>query len=50
MRFGENNLLGTIYINFGGFVGGGEEGYMVQITFFCLLYLKFEKVQEHEIY
>ena len=51
VRFGENNVLGPKYINiykFWRFVGGVIH-YMVHITFF-LLFIKTEKVQEHDPY
>ena len=47
IRFAKNNLSGTIliYINFG--VGGeGLHGRPI----FCLLFIKTEKVQEHDLY
>ena len=34
MRFGENNVIETIYINFGGGGFGGPGGYIVHFTFF----------------
>ena len=50
MRFAENNVLGPIYIDIYQLrVWAGEEGYMVHLTFF-LLFIKTEKVQEHDLY
>ena len=46
IRFRKNNVLGTIYINF----GGGQGGYMVHLIFFCLLFIKTEILQEHDLY
>ena len=48
-EIGENNVLGQnilTYINF----GGSWEGYKVHLTFFCLLFIKTGKVQEHDPY
>ena len=51
LRFGENIVLGTIhidiqYVNF----GGGQGGYMVHPTFLSLLFIKTEKLQEHDMH
>ena len=46
IRFGENNVLVTIYIIWAG--GWGK--YMVHLTLFCLLLIKTEKLQEHDQY
>ena len=47
IRFGEHNLLGTIYINFGG---GRRLGVINWFTLKKkLLFIKTEKLQEHEI-
>ena len=46
--FFENNVLGTIYIDRYRFWGLG--GYMVHLTFFSLLFLKMEKLQELHLY
>ena len=45
IKFGETNVLGTIYINteFQGWAGGW---YMVHLTLFCLLFIKNKKIQE----
>ena len=50
MGFGENNVLGWKYIyiyQFQGFAGGGlhHPPYI-----FCLLFIKTEEVQEHDLY
>ena len=50
MRFSENNVLGTIYINiyqFWGVCGGWLHG---SHFIYCLLFIKTEKVQEHDLY
>ena len=51
MRFGENNVLGTKYIDihvyqFWGFVGGLHGPHYI----FYLLFIKMENVQEHDLY
>ena len=47
IRFCENNVLGTIYIN--SRCGWGA-GYMVHLTLFCLLFIKILKLQEYDLY
>ena len=50
MRFREDNVLGLKYIDiykFWGFVGGGLHG---PSYIFCLLFIKTEKVNEHDLY
>ena len=46
MRFGKNNVLYLICMNFGGYKGP----YMVHRTFFVYYKKKTEKVQEHDLY
>ena len=47
MKFGEN-VLRAKYIDIYQFQDfGGRGGYMVYLTFFCLLFIKIEKAQEH---
>ena len=50
IRFGENNVLGTIYISIYINFGGGRGKYMVHLTLFCLLFIKTEKLKEHDLY
>ena len=47
MRFGENNVLRTIYINLGVRFSGGLHG---SPFICCVLFIKTEKVQEHDLY
>ena len=48
---GENNVLGRIYIYIYRFWRWARRGdYMVHLIFFCLLFIKTEKVQERELY
>ena len=49
IRLGKNNALGTIYIDIFQFWGRAG-GHMVHLTFFCLLFMKTEKLQEHDQY
>ena len=50
MRFGENNVLGPKYINIYTFWGFAGEGLHGRPYIFCLLFIKTEKVQEHDLY
>ena len=49
MRFAENNVLEqnvSIYMNFEGY----REDIHIPLSFFCSLFKKTEKVQEHGLY
>ena len=48
MRFDENNVLGPKYINIYQF--WGWEGLHGSPYIFCLLFIKTEKVQKHDLY
>ena len=45
ITFSEYNVLGTIYIDIYQF-----HIYIVHMTFFCLLFIQTEKLQEHDLY
>ena len=45
VRFGQNNVLETIYISIFVDFGGGWGGYMVRLAFLCLLFIKTEKLK-----
>ena len=51
MRFGENNVLGPIYIDIYKFLGWATV-HMVHGSpyIFCLLFMKTEKVQGHDLH
>ena len=49
MGFGENNVLGIIYIDM-SFTGRFVAGLHGSPNIFCLLFIKTEKVQEHDAY
>ena len=52
MRFGENNVFETIYIDiykFCRFAGGGGKLHCSPYIY-CLLFIKMKKVQEHDLY
>ena len=50
MRFGENNVLGTIYIYIYQFQGGSWGRLYGSPYILGLLLIKMEKVQEHDLY
>ena len=49
IRFGETNVLDMIYFNIYQFWKRAG-GYMVHPTFICLLFIKSDKLQEHDLY
>ena len=49
IRFGENNVLWTIYIDIHQFRGWAGE-FMVHLTYIGLLFIQMKKLQEHDLY
>ena len=50
MRFGENNVLCSKYIDIYEFWGVRGGDVRIPLYNFCLLFKKTEKVQEHDLY